>query len=271
MPLTSTDTSSVNTQSSVDKYGNNYTTAVDSGKLTNDDFLKLMLTELKYQDPTKPMDSKNMMDSQLKMSQIEANATMSESMQSLEKTFTQTSMSNAISFMGKKLDAIVNVPVTNSQGEIQLDENGDVIYEKVKAPFKVETVENVDGDVTLNAKEFLGLRDMGLNTATNLPFSYDQLTGRISDTSGGKLDNGDGTYTNLYVKLTSDGRFDLDTNGNVQIVDHNGNAQTPMHDPDSSVSGDEVALFRHSEVLEEYSTQTTSLKYEDVVKIYPFT
>ncbi len=63
----------VKTATSVGADGNSYTTGVSNDKLTNDDFLKLMLTELKYQDPTKPMDSASMMDSQLQMSSIETN------------------------------------------------------------------------------------------------------------------------------------------------------------------------------------------------------
>ncbi|PKN14930.1 MAG: hypothetical protein CVU67_03090, partial [Deltaproteobacteria bacterium HGW-Deltaproteobacteria-24] len=48
----------------VDASGNTYTSAVSNDKLTNSDFLKLMLEELKLQDPTKPMDSSQMMQNQ---------------------------------------------------------------------------------------------------------------------------------------------------------------------------------------------------------------
>ena len=45
----------VNSQTGID--GNSYTTAISNDKLTNDDFLKLLLEEMKMQDPTNPMDS----------------------------------------------------------------------------------------------------------------------------------------------------------------------------------------------------------------------
>ena len=53
--------------------GNSYTTAVSNDKLTNEDFLNLMLEEMKMQDPTSPMDSSSMLSSQMQMSSIETN------------------------------------------------------------------------------------------------------------------------------------------------------------------------------------------------------
>jgi flagellar basal-body rod modification protein FlgD len=53
----STTTSSVTTSSSTDAYGNSYTTAVSNDQLQSEDFITLMLTELKLQDPTKTVDS----------------------------------------------------------------------------------------------------------------------------------------------------------------------------------------------------------------------
>ncbi|MDZ7819063.1 MAG: flagellar hook capping FlgD N-terminal domain-containing protein [Aliarcobacter sp.] len=47
----------IQVNSSVGIDGNSYTSAISNDQLTNDDFLKLMIQELKLQDPTKPMDS----------------------------------------------------------------------------------------------------------------------------------------------------------------------------------------------------------------------
>ena len=44
--------STVEVNSSVGIDGNSYTTAISNDKLSNDDFLKLMIQELTLQDPT---------------------------------------------------------------------------------------------------------------------------------------------------------------------------------------------------------------------------
>ncbi len=269
MPLVN-DTSNVKTQTNVDQFGNSITTGVSNDKLTNEDFLTLMLTELQYQDPTKPMDSQQMMDSQLKMSSIETNSEMAESMKSLEKTFTQSSMSTAINYMGKKLDAVVNVPQKDSNGNVLKDSNGDVLFEKIRSPFKIETVESVDGEIKLNAKEFLGLEDKGVNLENKNEFSYNKVTGQISEASGGKKVNDDGSITQYFVKLSDEGRFERDSNGDLRIVDQNGNTVKPTFVPDETKPDVSIPVFAFNETLEVYATNTTSLKYEDVVKIYPF-
>ena len=51
--------------SSVGIDGNSYTNAISNDQLTNNDFLKLMIQELKLQDPTKPMDSAKMLSTQM--------------------------------------------------------------------------------------------------------------------------------------------------------------------------------------------------------------
>ena len=53
------DVSSTNSLTGTDSFGNKYTQSVSNDQLTTNDFLKLMIEELKLQDPTKPMDSDN--------------------------------------------------------------------------------------------------------------------------------------------------------------------------------------------------------------------
>ena len=131
----------VNSQTGVD--GNSYTTAISNDKLTNDDFLKLLLEELKMQDPTKPMDSTAMMDSQLKMSTIESNRGVSESMTALQSSFAQSALANAAGL----INHIVEDGQTNDTGNPK--------------QYIVSSVEQKDGSTQLIAKEITGVDEDG--------------------------------------------------------------------------------------------------------------
>lgn len=93
----------IQVNSSVGVDGNSYTSAISNDQLTNDDFLKLMIQELKLQDPTKPVDSTQMLSTQMQMSTISTNQEMMKVMQSLQTSFSQSSLSNASSVIGKKI------------------------------------------------------------------------------------------------------------------------------------------------------------------------
>ena len=96
------DNMKVNTNIGID--GNSYTSTISNDQLTNDDFLKLMIQELKLQDPTKPMDSARMLSTQMQMSTISMNQEMIKAMQSIQTTFSQTALSNATSVIGKNIE-----------------------------------------------------------------------------------------------------------------------------------------------------------------------
>ena len=122
------DNVQVNSSTGID--GNSYTTAISNDKLTNDDFLKLLLEEMKMQDPTSPMDSQRMMDSQLQMSTIESNLNMSNSMTALQTAFTQSALSNSANMIGHTVeDGSVNSEgVTNSYRVGSVESDGTDIF-----------------------------------------------------------------------------------------------------------------------------------------------
>lgn len=128
----------------VDASGNSYTSAVSNDKLTNSDFLKLMLEELKLQDPTKPMDSSKMMENQMQMSTIETNMATVDAMKSLQTSFAQTALASAANIIG------------------QIVENGEMGENGVTKQFKVSSVESVDGSLYLE-----GYQIIGYNAETN--------------------------------------------------------------------------------------------------------
>ena len=94
------DINDVSVNSSVGVDGNSYTTAISNDKLTNNDFLKLLLEEMKQQDPTKPMDSAALMDSQLQMSQIQSNTDMTKAMNDMSLAYTSSALSTAANMIG---------------------------------------------------------------------------------------------------------------------------------------------------------------------------
>lgn len=131
----------VQINTSVDANGNAYTSAVSNDQLTNEDFLKLMLEELKLQDPTKPMDSAAMMDSQLQMSTLETNMATVEAMQSLQNSFAQTALASATNVIG------------------QIVETGEIADNGMAKQFKVNSVESVDGTLYLEGFQVVGYNE----------------------------------------------------------------------------------------------------------------
>ena len=129
------DNVGVNPGTGVD--GNSYTQSISNDTLTNKDFLNLMITELKLQDPTKPMDSQKMLDTQMQMSSIQTNIKTAETMDKLANAYTQSSLSNAASVIGKNV------------------ENGDIGENGVTKAYTVTSVESIDGEIYLKARQIL--------------------------------------------------------------------------------------------------------------------
>jgi flagellar basal-body rod modification protein FlgD len=128
-------TDDVIVNSSVGMDGNSYTTSISNDKLTNDDFLKLLLEEMKMQDPTKPMDSKELMDSQLQMSQIEANNDMSKAMKELSYSYKTSNLATSASM----IDHVIENGATDDTG--------------AEKAYKVASVKQQDGEVILMANQ----------------------------------------------------------------------------------------------------------------------
>lgn len=128
----------VQVSSSVGVDGNSYTTAVSNDKLTNEDFLQLMLTELKYQDPTKPMDSQQMLHDQMQMSTIETNMATIEAMQALSASFSQSALADSANLIGKII------------------ENGEIGEDGAPKQYMISSVETEDGEIFLQGNQLVG-------------------------------------------------------------------------------------------------------------------
>lgn len=184
----------VTTSSTVGADGNKYTTAVSNDTLTNADFLKLMLEEMKQQDPTKPNDSAAIMDSQMKMSTIQSTQDMATAMASLQASYSTSALSTAANIVGHN----VQNGTTDDTGNPKI--------------FKVTTVNNKDGEISLHAQERTGIADVLSNKTTELNVLYNTNTGVIYE---------DGEATKYTLALDSDGRFQYNDDKTIKIVDEN--------------------------------------------------
>ena len=219
--------------SSVGIDGNSYTSAISNDQLTNNDFLKLMIQELKLQDPTKPMDSAKMLSTQMQMSTISTNQEMMKVMQSMQTAFTQSSLSNASGIIGRNI------------------EDGNVGENGITKAYTVRSVENIDGVIQVKAQQILYLEDRLVlkdpsDTTKDQVIEYN-LLGEILDANGKATGN--------KVVLTAPGR-PLQSDGKITILDEN----------NEKIADHKYALTGFSVPV--YSDQMTSMPFSSVTKIF---
>ena len=225
--------STVEVNSSVGIDGNSYTTAISNDKLTNEDFLKLMIQQLKLQDPTKPMDSASMLSSQMQMSSIDTNQEMIKAMQGMQTAFTQSSLSNASGIIGKNI------------------EDGNAGAEGVSKAYTVRSVENVDGVIQVKAQEILYLEDRVI-----IPDSTDPTKNQMVNYNvAGEILDDKGVKTGNKIVLSKPGQPVI-SDGKLTILDQNNEIIT---DHKYTLAGVSAAV---------YSDQLTSLPFSKITKIF---
>lgn len=225
--------STVEVNSNVGIDGNSYTTAISNDKLTNEDFLKLMIQQLKLQDPTKPMDSASMLSSQMQMSSIDTNQEMIKAMQGMQTAFTQSSLSNASGIIGKNI------------------EDGNAGAEGVSKAYTVRSVENVDGVIQVKAQEILYLEDRVI-----IPDSTDPTKNQVVNYNvAGEILDDKGVKTGNKIVLSKPGQPVI-SDGKLTILDQNNEIIT---DHKYTLAGVSAAV---------YSDQLTSLPFSNITKIF---
>ena len=222
----------VSVASSVGIDGNSYTTSISNDQLTNEDFLNLMIQELKLQDPTKPMDSAQMLATQMQMSTIDTNQQMLAAMNSLTAAYTQSSLSAASNIIGKNI------------------EDGNINDAGVNKAYTVRSVENYDGVTNVVAQEILYLEDMVVKTDAdgNKTTVYYDVDGSIMDDNGNP--------TGYKIALENPGQPIVDADGNIVILDENNDT---LAEHEYSLSGMTAAV---------YSDELTTLPFEAIQKIF---
>jgi flagellar basal-body rod modification protein FlgD len=111
----------------IDAYGNTLgassattTTAGSStnpnGVLGKDDFLKLLLLELKYQDPTAPMDSEKILSQTSQLATLEASSNTNKALETLAASLSSSMQYSGIAAIGKIADTGSNA-IVREEGE----------------------------------------------------------------------------------------------------------------------------------------------------------
>lgn len=98
----------------------------DKSVLGKDDFLKLLLLELKYQDPTSPMDSEKILTQTSQLATLESTENTNKALETLAASLTSSMQYSGIAAIGKIADtgsnAIVKEKGSNTTFEIYFPE-----------------------------------------------------------------------------------------------------------------------------------------------------
>ncbi|MCT7469898.1 flagellar biosynthesis protein FlgD [Aliarcobacter cryaerophilus] len=224
------EVNSANSVTGTDSFGNKYTQSVSNDSLTTNDFLKLMIEELKLQDPTKPMDSAKMLSTQMQMSTLNANMEMIKALQSIQTAFTQSSLSTAVGVIGKDV------------------ENGSTNKDGALKAFTVESIENVDGEIQVVAREWLYLHN-------GIAYKDGDEVKAANYDEAGNLYNEKGEKTGQTIVLESLGK-PLVKDGKLVIKDADGN----------EVADHKYVASGKSNVV--VSSETTTFPFSSITKIF---
>ena len=250
-------TSSVTTSSATDAYGNTYTTAVSNDELQSEDFITLMLTELKLQDPTNTVDSASMLSTQLQLSTLEANTATVDAMESLQSTFEQSALSSSAAIIGNII------------------ENGDTDDDGNAKQYKVSSVAMNDGTISLTAYELTGYYDVYYFDEVS---NGSEVVDSSNEDSSISVTNSDGTtynystYNKTYDELVTEISKTSKTSGiTASMVQNNaGNYQLifSASNGSSSISQNNLALAYSQDTATAYSSEAKTIAYNNITKIY---
>ena len=118
---------------------------IRGSKLSSADFMKLMVLQLKNQNPTKPADTNQFMKQVLSLANYESQAEMNQKLDKITAALGSMMMGNGLGYIGRTIEAAGDTTALQS-GEAKwsyslaskakdvtikvLDENGDVVFEK---------------------------------------------------------------------------------------------------------------------------------------------
>jgi len=130
-----------------------------NGVLGKDDFLKLLLVELQYQDPTEPMDSEKILSQTSQLATLEASENTNKSLEELSASLLSSAQFSTVSAIGKIAD-------TGSNG---------MIFEKGQSPsFEIYFPEDIaSGDVEIKDSDGNLVRSIPITPNEKGVYSFD--------------------------------------------------------------------------------------------------
>jgi len=117
-----------------------------NSQLTSDDFLKLFMTQLQYQDPTAPMETSDMLNQTSQLTQLQTNRDLKDSLNKLIKQMSSTAQYSAVDMIGKMADTGKNGFAITNAANLKSDIPFDLYFadDYVDATVKIK---NANGDV----------------------------------------------------------------------------------------------------------------------------
>ncbi len=181
--------------------------------LGKDDFLKLLLVQLKYQDPTEPMDSDKILSQTSQLAALEASTNTNKALEDLTASLGNSLQFSTISAIGKIADTGSNAITVEegSETEFQLYFSNDVSSGTINI---LDVNGNTVDSIALNGSD-KGVHNFTWDGKVNGESVEDGLyyvTANYNDTSGNAHETRVGTYPiesvrfeegNALVKLGS--------------------------------------------------------------------
>ena len=153
-----------------------------NGILGKDDFLQLLLTELKYQDPTEPMDSEKILSQTSQLATLEASENTNKALEGLARSLGNNIQFSTIGAIGKMADL--------GSDKIALDEGSDVNFD-MYFPTDVSS-----GTIDITDKNGNVVQSIPLEASSEGVFNF---TWDGNDSLGNRADEGFYSITASYT------------------------------------------------------------------------
>lgn len=169
------------------------------------DFIKLLTVQLQNQDPTKPMETNELTQQVASLSQVEQQINTNKNLEKLMTYFTQSQVSNSVSYIGKYIEAPGNLS-TLSAGQATF------LYNLADSAHDVKvTITDPDDNIMFTGD---GTKLAGRNTfnwdgkksdGTTAPDGTYKISVVAKDPSGAQIQSGTSSYGKVTAIETVEG------------------------------------------------------------------